>query len=678
MIFKIKNVILFIGFAIAFSSCVRKLEIKTDPNAEINANNLTELSANDDFDWETSLTVTSSIQTLDNSGAAIPHIKVSLYTDYELFDGKKIISGFTDENGLFELDYRIATATDSLVVTTDYIGFIDEVKVPIIDGQLNYIFGGIPTNRNEAGAASSYKRTLDYNAIDLKFLGSWNGDGVPSYLESQSDIITSDFLDEINAILPSKKSAPDNHPEYFADNYEQSFNLIETADIWITFVSEGSRDRNTLAYYTFDKNNPPQGEDDIEECTVIFPNASFDRSGGGLYAGDKVHIGQFPAGTSIGWLLITKAYDDKHDEIKKGKAYLFSHKDLNELSDSPYQQHIVMLKDLSQDRFIISFEEEERPKKDEDFNDNMFYATVSPISAVEDGLFPTFGIAVIDNDADDDGVDDNFDDYPEDANLAFNSYYPSEGNSATLAFEDLWPSKGDYDFNDLIIDYNYNTITNADNEVVKLLGEFVVRAIGAGFHNGFGFELENVLSDQVSAVTGTVLEENYIVVRANGTEAGQSNATIIVFDDAWNHGYGNTDPSKDFAAPTETIQVEIQFTTPIPLDQFGLAPFNPFIIVNQERGREIHMANYAPTNLADLTYFGQYNDDSNTGTGKYYKTVDNLPWVINIPTLFDYPIEKSSVDQPHLKFIPWVESGGSLFNDWYLDKTDYRNPIYIY
>ena len=167
-------------------------------------------------------------------------------------------------------------------------------------------------------------------------------------------------------------------------------------------------------------------------------------------------------------------------------------------------------------------------------------------------------------------------------------------------------------------------------------------------------------------------------LNANGTEAGQSKATIIVFDDAWNHGYGNTDPSKAYAAPTEVLHLEITLTNPVTLADFGVAPFNPFIIVNKERGREIHMADYPPTDLADLSYFGQYNDDSNVETGKYYKTVDNLPWVINFPSQFNYPIEKSSVDKAYLNFIPWVESGGSQYQDWFTNQTSNQNPDFIY
>jgi hypothetical protein len=543
---------LFLLLIFSISSCVKKLPIQENPITDYNDETiLSGLTINEHFDWETSNIVNSSIQTLSNTGTAIPNIKVSLFTDYEIFDGKEIISGYTNANGLFEIDYRFASATDSLVVATDYLGFVTEVKVPIIAGKLNYIFGGIPAESNIVGVAPSYKSTEDFDDIDLNFLGSWDDDGVPSYLVSPRDDITYDFLIDINSSLPSKESVPDNHPEYLFDSYEQTITLTETANIWITFVSEGSKDRNTLAYYTFDSNNPPEDDNDITECTVIFPNASFKRSKGGLYSGDKVDLGQFSAGTSIGWLLITDAYDKKDYIVEEGDDYIFSHKVLNELSDSPYQQHIVMLKDINRERFIIAFEESERPKKDEDFNDNIFYATVSPVSAIEDGLYPTIGSNVVDNDRDDDGVDNTFDDYPDDNTKAFNNYYPSKTNLATLAFEDLWPSKGDYDF---------NTITNANNDVVKLEGEFIVRAIGAGFHNGFGFELKNILTGQVSAASGSSLQEGYINLNSNGTEAGQTNATIIVFDNAKNLGYWNTDPTSPFITPTEIVNIDITLT----------------------------------------------------------------------------------------------------------------------
>ncbi|MBN1650532.1 MAG: LruC domain-containing protein [Bacteroidales bacterium] len=675
----IKTGFLYVLVALLFVSCTKTLPLLEEPTPVDENSVFGELIVNENFDWETSSYVKSSIYTLSNTGTAISDIKVSLRTDYLANNGKDIAGGFTNSDGHFQMDYRLATITDSLVVATNYLGFVSGVKVPVIDGNLNWTFGGVPDRTDEESAAAAFKRTSD-TEIDLKDLGSWKSDGTPRYLEKDEDDISSDFLADLNDALPENQPVPDYHPEYLSDQFQQYITITEESDVYVTFVTEGAGYLNTLCFYTFNENNPPESIDDIDEATIIFPNASFKHSGGGLYSGDKVKIGEFDAGTSIGWLLIADGFDTKEKDVKDGRNYFFSQKNLNPENNPDNQQHIVLLKDEERDLFLIAFEDLERPDGDNDFNDVVFYVTSDPADGISNTGIPKMGEVYVDNDTDKDGVDNTSDAYPEDVTKAFNNYYPSQGNYATLAFEDLWPSKGDYDFNDLVLDYNFNTITNADNKVVQLEGDFIVRANGAGFKNGFGFELSNILSSQVNSVSGNDLQEGYINLNNNGTEAGQTNATIIVLDNAKNHnqGFWNTDPSKAFVEPTKTVRIVITFTSPISQDQFGLAPFNPFIIINEERGRELHLPNYQPTNLADLSYFGEYNDDSNLSSGKLYKTVGNLPWAINFPSQFDYPIEKASISTPYLKFISWVESSGTLFPDWYLDLSGYRDTDYIY
>jgi LruC domain-containing protein len=62
----------------------------------------------------------------------------------------------------------------------------------------------------------------------------------------------------------------------------------------------------------------------------------------------------------------------------------------------------------------------------------------------------------------------------------------------------------------------------------------------------------------------------------------------------------------------------------------------------------------------------------------YYKSKDNLPWGLDIPVDFDYAIEKADITQAYLKFAQWVESNGTQYQDWYLDKSGYRNSAKIY
>jgi LruC domain-containing protein len=132
----------------------------------------------------------------------------------------------------------------------------------------------------------------------------------------------------------------------------------------------------------------------------------------------------------------------------------------------------------------------------------------------------------------------------------------------------------------------------------------------------------------------------------------------------------NTDPS----GPTidvPLITVTINFTTP--QTSIGTEPFNPFIYINQIRGREVHRINNEPTQLADPTWFGQGDDISSVSNSIYYKTAQNYPFALEIPVPLDYPTEKSDIVTAHLKFGNWAESAGSQYQDWYDDQPGYRN-----
>ena len=666
---------------LALTGCEKKLDSTDDDNNndDPSGTSMENLVASSTFNWENTQDAKITIFTKDNRGNPVPQVKVSVKTGFADEDGQEIINGVTNSEGLLELDYNFEADMEQVVLSTDFVGFIKEVSVPIINGGIGFTFGGTrdsfkKQNFEEAKYIQKIENTLknNYNTnIIINYIGTYTSNGIPDYLEAEGDYISPDFLSDINDALPEYLPVPTYHPEYLMGVNEHNLVVLDEADVWVTFVSEGAGYRNVLAYYTYDRDFPPQTPEDITECTVIFPNVSF--GGDGLFSGDKVYLGTFPENTVVGWILMRDGWNGS--EVTEGRGLLYSNLELNPESDIDYRQHCVLLYDEERELFVIGFEDLIRPGGDNDFNDAVFYATANPIDNVEiENVQPAYPDPV---DTDGDGIYDGFDDYPNDPNLAFNNYYASSGLYGTLAFEDLWPAKGDYDFNDLVIDYNFNRISNAQNEVVTLRGKFVVRAIGASFKNGFGFTIQGLNPTAIATVTGTSYTEGYIQTNANGTEADQSDATIIVFDNAWQHGHGNTRADQDFIVP-DTITVDITMVAPVPVDEFGIAPFNPFIIINMNRGKEVHLPDYAPTDLVDESFFGQSFDDTQPSIGKYYKTVDNLPWAVSFPSKFEYPLETISIDLGHLKFIPWVLSNGEEYDDWYKDYDGYRNSANIY
>ena len=287
-------------------------------------------------------------------------------------------------------------------------------------------------------------------------------------------------------------------------------------------------------------------------------------------------------------------------------------------------------------------------------------------------------------DQDGDGVPDQADSYPTDPARAFNNYNPALG-FGTLAFEDLWPAKGDYDFNDLVVNYRFKTTTNASNKITEVVATFVIRAIGAGWQNGFGFQFPGTgIAGADVEVTGYKLNESYISLNANGTEAGQEKFTVIVFDNAYKimpfpGGFGvNVQPGAAYVSP-DTTYISMSFKpNTYTIAGVGIDQFNPFLIVNFDRGREVHLPNNPPTSLANLALFKTGNDDSDPPSGRYYKTTTNLPWAIRVSTGFNYTIEKNQITSAYLKFAPWAESGGVLYPDLYQNKVGYRNESNIY
>ncbi|GAL71545.1 LruC domain-containing protein [Jejuia pallidilutea] len=137
-------------------------------------------------------------------------------------------------------------------------------------------------------------------------------------------------------------------------------------------------------------------------------------------------------------------------------------------------------------------------------------------------------------DTDGDGIVDSQDAFPEEANKAFEMFTPSKYGTGTIAFEDLWPYQGDYDFNDMALNYKTIAILNSNNLAVQIDLICKVKSNFAGYSNGIGIEIEGLQSDEIENVTGAIYTENYIQLNPNGTEANQDRAVIILTDNADN------------------------------------------------------------------------------------------------------------------------------------------------
>ena len=318
-----------------------------------------------------------------------------------------------------------------------------------------------------------------------------------------------------------------------------------------------------------------------------------------------------------------------------------------------------------------------RPSGDNDFNDAVFYITANPFSAIITDQLETTQSTGPDQDGD--GIADANDAYPNDPDKAFDIFTPSQGEFGSLAFEDLWPQKGDYDMNDMVINYNYKFIANAALEIKEIQAQFKLRALGATIHSGFGIEM-TIPPSLVDSVTGIdVLPTDEVILDANGTESGQDNMVIILFEDGfrvWNNvDHINTKEGDAYIDPIE-FSVNIYLNELYPITSIGYAPFNAFIFDSEDRSKEIHLSTGTPTSKMDLTLLGSAED--NSSGSKYFVTSNNLPWAFSLPAEFDYPKEFIPINEAFLKFSEWAQTGGRQYDDWYTSKTGYRQTSKVY
>lgn len=657
--------------------------------------------APDGFNYSTVKKVTVNVTALTNDNKPMSGVPMSIYT---LNAGggldKMIFKGFTDNSGAFNTTLSVPAYCDTLVIDPAYIGLVRLAKAGINGSTINCSIGGskgfggdIASTMNVGSNLSAYHSQAlsvfnsatafgytNTNTTKFAYMGKYDAMGRPLYLEPGEDVISADMLKAINTSLPEGINVAKTHPQYISSGAASDIVITELADVYLTFTYEGAGYKNSLGWYKYPTNNPPKTMNDIDSIHFVFENCSLVGSGGNMQSGDKVKIGTFDKGTTIGLVLFADAWTGSAVNYYSGGVY-FTDSYLNPEVSADMKKHTVLLQ--YQNTYLIGFEDQNRESIycDHDFNDVVVYATSNPVEAIS-----TNNVQIADTpvDTDGDGVTDAFDAFPKDPARAYINYFPAQNTWGTLAYEDQWPGAGDYDMNDLVVNYQYKIISNAKNNVVEMFGSFVPVASGAIYNNGFGVQFP-FSSDLIQTVTGQNLKSGYIKTNANGTEAGQKNAVIIPFDNAhsmirYADGGLFINTKSDLSKVSgDTSVVYVGFNSPIPTSTLGTAPFNPFLISNMRRGYEVHLPNNAPTNLIDNTLFNTLEDASNANAGIYYVTKDNHPWALSFTETFNYPIETISIDQAYLHFFDWAKSGGTQYTDWYKNTGGgYQNTNNIY
>lgn len=553
----------------------------------------------------------------------------------------------TDAEGKFSDPVSLPVWADEVYVCSDYLGAMSVAKVAVSNGRMQLRKPGAVVKSVFSRAVTA--QTKATYPSDLTALGSWDIWGMPDYLLPERATPPANLLYGIKEVLGGWLDIRNKYPELVKQGVRVETNIRKKTEIKLVFLSSTATKRNVVGYYTYPTGNPPARVEDIQHKIIAFPEAVsyYGRDGvsrfGAMNFGDQIQlkywngtelVNEFPEGVSIGWFLMESAYDPNTGNIKSNSPVRYSDPELN----SDKYQRTIALYDGTQanDMIALGFEDAWSVSGGGNFGDALFYLDMDK-DAVDSGELPSL--------PETDGPKDD------------NNYTTYRG---TLAFEDMWPREGDYDMNDVVIIYEskvYKRIVG--NQVYKIVDRYTPYNDGAYFRNAFGYQMDKITPDMIGKVTieGPTTSS---FMKGQSMEPGQAHPTFILFDDA-----------RIAYQKGESYIVTVEFKKDVN-SSLCIPPYNPFIIIeaNQGRGKEVHLVNYTPTSLADMSLFGQQHDKSRPDDGLYYVSDNAFPFALNLSGILNYncPTEGVRIDKEYPDFSGWVTSGGTTNTKWYLNK----------
>lgn len=216
-------------------------------------------------------------------------------------------------------------------------------------------------------------KEVKFTSTNYKTLGSFGYDGKPDYLTTP-DANSPALMTFVQKTLPQGKDLRVTNPQLLTTDAIADIKITQPSNVFITFVLQGAGMTNAFAYYTYPTGKSPQSAKDIDLITYIFPSCG---NGTPLKTGDKVDLGKFETGTSIGFVLLQNGWDTTMRKDNNEAVHFCSNDILNPEVDPNLKKHAVLI-NAPDNRVLIGFEDLNRtlPECDHDFNDLVVYCTV--------------------------------------------------------------------------------------------------------------------------------------------------------------------------------------------------------------------------------------------------------------------------------------------------------------
>lgn len=562
---------------------------------------------------------------------------------------KPIYSAYTDQNGKFDGTMIVPTALKEAYLYVSTWGFPQCVKLNLTEQGASYdsnkdaparpvTRGGSLVN-GLSGTVAPYHYMNPNDPVNEKNLyslciwDSWFEFPAPAnYLTDAETVLGTGVaggLAKRSETFFTKLASENKGHTLLGAPGETNITIKEDGtELKLVFLVERGAQRNTFGYYYYKKGARPTDMSQVKKY-IIAPDASLDKyTGFGAEVKQSVQLkyfgesgtepgkDQFPAGYEIAWFYIrnaaciytTSGYIQNSYGGLQGIQYTGNMANFSSSDDTGDARRFVLLKDAKTELLVLGFEDSKYPAANDDYSDLLF---------------------VVKSNKD---VDGSTGEIPDDEEQKPGTL----AQEGTLAFEDVWPGGGDYDLNDVIIEYTRFLTYNTSNNVTKIEEIFVPVQPdkSADFDNFFAYQVNNMGTPALGSG----------ILREDGTNSFVINETV---KSAKNKSFTIT---RTFAAPLDKNVV--------------LEDFNPYIITKAyttSNRIEVHLPKKKMTDAADKTKMDA-NNAYYVGEGGIY------PFAIDIPIKGFVPAdEKQRIDLEgqYPNFKSWAESKGDTNANWY-------------
>lgn len=633
---KTTSMVLFytILMALSVAGCTEK-NMYSPPEPEKRTGSIGSVTSDNYNDYATTKTIEMD---LDYSEANCMNILFEVYAEnpFEVVDGQVVLKedlvavdkGCTDKNGFYTKSANIPSAVEEVYIYSPDFGAPTLYKTSVVGNairaQINFDnaidLSSLVTETKAAGLRADSKWTEH-------ILGTWNAKGHPDYLDGQMKIDAT-MKKYLTSLLVEGGDA--RKTGLISDDAD--ITLYEDAgSVWISYFGGNTSAQSGFAYYCYKVgDSPEQIKAAAQRACLIFPSAHGNALGS--YSGARVKLryinaeGElqpegtiFPENTRIGFVL----FNDSWRPNGNGRRF-YSTKLLN--GDGRSHTAMFAIKDENDESVnVISMED----WTDNDYNDVAFVITSDPADAI---VLPPA---------------------PEPGEEIYTQTY-----RGLLAFEDNWPDGGDYDMNDVVVQYISNVTCNGNNQVTKIVDNFTLVWTGANYSNGFAYEVPydlnnakveflNANGSKISGNVITLTNDVKEILGVPGVNADQMPSTVV---------------GASYIAVVTFDQPSIEKDEIIP-------PYNPFIKVAGSN-KEVHLINH-PTTADATNVFDQSSMDISDGKTTFFISKEGYPFSICLDARLypdvleiDLRYEGQHIDEQYPKFVDWATTKDPSIKWW--------------